>query len=131
MQNLLHRALHEFNAHIDNQKRDQKPGDILQPRVTKRVLLVGGFRRQLEAEQRHNRRAGVREIIHSVGQHRHAAKQQPHAHFGKREQQIDADPDQPAEPAVPLPHLRVLHISGILYEMPHQKIGHTFLRPPD
>ena len=66
--------------------------------------------RQLKAQQRHHRRACIRQVVEGIRRHGHRAADSPGEQLSAEQQQVQTDPYQPAQAAVGQPHRR---ISGI------------------
>lgn len=127
MEYLLHRALCQLHAHKENDHGDDEAGDILQPPVAERMLRIGPLPRQLEAEQRHDARSRVGEVIEGVRRHGDGAGERTGKQLERKEQHIKADADDAAENAVGLPHSRIGHIGAVFDKALGKKRDHTFV----
>ena len=79
-------------------------------REARKALSVRLLPRQLKAQQRHHRRAGIRQVVEGIRRHGHRAADSPGEQLSAEQQQVQTDPYQPAQAAVGQPHRR---ISGI------------------
>ena len=129
VKNPLRRTLEEVDADRDDDYRDHQPGHIFEPAVAEGMFIVGRFGRHPEADQGHHRRAGVREVVHRVGQHRNAAGNQPDRHLRGEQRHIAGDTDHSAQFAVCLAHFQIAGILRFFHKHPDQKLGKHLFSP--
>ena len=125
VQDLAERAEGQLRADDENERRDHKTGKIFIPAVAVGVLVVGGLRRQLKAEQRYDGAGRVGEVIHRVGGDGNAAAERTGQQLARKQQQIAHDADQPRQPSVGGANLRRVGILIIADKEPQQKRGHS------
>ena len=75
MKDLCKRILEKTKAAIQNQEGNDESSDILDPPVTKRMILVSRFLRHLDADQTDNRRTGIREVVEGICRDGYAVEQ--------------------------------------------------------
>ena len=116
VQDLLHGGLPQLHTHQQDQSRHYKTRYVLDAPVAEGVLGVRLLSRQLKAQQRHHRRACIRQVVEGICRHGHRAADSPGEQLSAEQQQVQTDPYQPAQAAVGQPYRR---ISGI-FPVPDQ-----------
>ena len=109
-EDLLHAGFRQFEADEKDHHRYAEPRDVLDARVAVRVLLIGGFCREAEAQKRHNAGRRVGEVVQAVGHDGDAARHKARQKFGTAQKQVADDAHRTREVAVRSAHTRVGHV---------------------
>ena len=117
----LRRTLQKVQTDRNDDHCDHQPGDILHPPVPEGVFIVGRLRGEFEADQRHHRGAGIREVVDRVRHHSDTAGEQSGRHLDAEEQRIAETADPPGRHAAALPDLRVVRTFSFPGHPPQQK----------
>ena len=90
------------------------------------MLAVGGFARELEANDRDERGQAVRQVVDRVGGNGNGRGGQPDTQFDREEKQVAQQADRAGDHAVALAYLGVPHIACVRDEMMDNKLSHAF-----
>ena len=112
-----------FAQKLQSDQEDQKGYDhgchVLDPRVPKGMLAVGGFCRDAEGDHRNDLRSCIREIVHGVGYDGNRSKEGSDQKLGQKQKEIQNDPRDAGKHPVLSPHLRVFCVFMVLNEPTH------------
>ena len=104
--------------------------ETIKPPVAERMLGVGLLSRELEAEQRHNARARIGEVVEGVRRDGDGAGECAGKQLEREEQHIEADAHDAAEHPVGLPHGRRGDVLVVFDEFFCQQRDHTGVSLP-
>ena len=124
MQDALDGAFDQLRADQQNERRHRQPREIFHPLVAVGVRVVGGLRRELEAEQRHDGACRVGEVVDGVCHDRDAPGQRAREELSRAQQGVDHDAGQTGELSVALAHGRRLGVLMIFDKKPQKKLRH-------
>ena len=126
VQHLLERRLRQLRAHQQDQPRHDQPRDIFHPSVAEGVLRVWLFPRETEAQQRHHRRARVREVVECVRRDGDRAADRPGKELPHKEHEVQRDAHHPAQLAIGAAHGGICDIVAVFDKQVGQKCNHIF-----
>lgn len=127
VQDLADGFLKEREAHLNDQKSHNQGGDVFDPPVSEGMFLIGGFFRELDADQTDDRRAGIGEIVEGVGCDGDAVQGGPDDKFCGKKKSIAQNTHKAGEHTVGCPHGKAVRLLIIFYKMLYQKISHRNL----
>ena len=129
MQQLAGSAAQRVDAGIEDEPRDDEPHHILDPPVAERVLEIGLFPRQAEADERERAAADVGEVVHCVRRDRDRPGERADDEFGRRQQDIERDGDRRAKHAVSGADAGIVRMAAVPDEQPRKKLDQSALPP--
>ena len=125
MQDRAHGVAQQFKAHQQNDDRDDEARDILQPPVAERMLGVGLLPGQTKAQQRHDGRARVGQVVKGVRRDGDRARKRPRKQLEREEQQIDDNAHRSAKHTVSAPHCGIRRVLIVFDEPTRKKTDHS------
>ena len=125
MQDRAHGVAQQFKAHQQNDDRDDEARDILQPPVAERMLGVGLLPGQTKAQQRHDGRARVGQVVKGVRRDGDRARKRPRKQLEREEQQIDDNAHRAAKHTVSAPHCGIRRVLIVFDEPTRKKTDHS------
>ena len=123
-EDLLHRGFHQLQAHQDDDDGDDQAGDVLGATVAERVIRVGLFAGQLEADQRDDRGTGIGQVVQGVRRDGEGAADHAGKQLAEKQQDVQADADRARQHAVGLPDDGGVNVLPVGNEYAGQKSNH-------
>ena len=129
MQNFFKGRARQLRADEQNQHGDEQAGKVFHARMAERMLLIRRPLRQAEAQQRHERGSGVREIVQAVRRDGHRAGQRARQQLARRQQHIAHDADDPGQLSVAGAHGGILRVPVVLDKQAQQQLRQIHRSP--
>ena len=120
-----HRVTQQLKAHQQNNERDDKPRDVLDPPVAEGMLGVRLLPREAKAQKRHDGRPRVGQVVERIRCDGDRARQRAGEQLEREEQEVDDDTHRAAEHAISAAHLRRADILIVANQVLGEKSDHV------
>ena len=121
-----HRVAQQLKAHEKDDERDDEARNVLDTAVAEGMLGVRLLPGEAKAQQRHDGRARVGEVVEGVRRDGDGAGKRAGEELEREEQQVDGDAHRAAKHAVGAPHLRRSDVLIVFYQMLCKQSDHCF-----
>ena len=125
VQDRAHGVAQQLKAHQQDDDRDDETRDVLEPPVAERMLGVGLLPGQTKAQQRHDGRARVGQVVKGVRRDGDRARKRPRKQLEREEQQVDGNAHRAAKHTVSAPHCGVGRVLIVFDEPTRKKTDHS------